>query len=342
MEWNLVIRNLKDFVFQKEYKVARTDEKPICFYLDAATYNNLGDQAIALAIEIFLNGILGKEQVRVINETGIIKYIKSLKKQISPKDIIALSGGGNMGDLYPRYEALRRLVIKTFPENKIIIFPQTIDYSKDAYGIKELKRVKMLYGGHKRLMMCAREKRTLDIIRKFCKNTVFVPDIVLSLYGKFSIQTDRKRIIGFCLRNDNESVLKENGINQLLKEAKAIGINTAILSTEGSVKILGDYKSRKKEIERKIEEFAKCECIVTDRLHGMIFCILANTPCIVIDNNNHKVYGVYDSIKNHLTGVCKFEDFDSLKDAIRCIEKERTNLSIPETDYDPIIQELKE
>ena len=56
-----------------------------------------------------------------------------------------------MGVLYQRYEAIRRMIIKNFPNNKIIIFPQTIDYGKTRYGDREFKRAKEIYNNHKNL-----------------------------------------------------------------------------------------------------------------------------------------------------------------------------------------------
>ena len=37
--------------------------------------------------------------------------------------------------------------------------------------------------------------------------------------------------------------------------------------------------------------------MITDRLHVMIFCYLTYTPCLAIDNSNHKVSYVFEYLK---------------------------------------------
>ena len=60
--------------------------------------------------------------------------------------------------------------------------------------------------------------------------------------------------------------------------------------------------------------------MVTDRLHGMIFALLAKTPCLVLENKSYKIRGVYDWIKDaghiKLTNNEKLlEDYHELVDA---------------------------
>ena len=48
----------------------------------------------------------------------------------------------------------------------------------------------------------------------------------------------------------------------------------------------------------KFKDFQKYELVITDRLHGMVFCAISGTPCIVFGNYNQKVKGTYEWIKN--------------------------------------------
>ena len=56
--------------------------------------------------------------------------------------------------------------------------------------------------------------------------------------------------------------------------------------------------NRKDCIRRKMQEFCRSELVITDRLHGMVFAAITDTPCIVFSNYNHKVEGVYQWIKH--------------------------------------------
>ncbi|WP_423202829.1 polysaccharide pyruvyl transferase family protein [Morganella morganii] len=40
-------------------------------------------------------------------------------------------------------------------------------------------------------------------------------------------------------------------------------------------------------------KFSNSKLVVTDRLHGMIFAFITNTPCLVIRNSNHKIEETY-------------------------------------------------
>ena len=49
-------------------------------------------------------------------------------------------------------------------------------------------------------------------------------------------------------------------------------------------------------VREKMEELASARLVITDRLHGMVFCALAGTPCIAMSSSNHKVRGTYEWI----------------------------------------------
>ena len=46
-----------------------------------------------------------------------------------------------------------------------------------------------------------------------------------------------------------------------------------------------------------MQEFCSAKVVITDRLHGMIFAAITETPCIVFNNYNHKVEGTYQWIQ---------------------------------------------
>lgn len=50
---------------------------------------------------------------------------------------------------------------------------------------------------------------------------------------------------------------------------------------------------RKKFLTKQWKQIAKSSIVITDRLHGMIFSYLTQTPCIVLANNNGKIKSAY-------------------------------------------------
>ena len=82
-------------------------------------------------------------------------------------------------------------------------------------------------------------------------------------------------------------------------------------------------------------EISKRELVITDRLHGMIFCAITGTPCIVFSNYNHKVKGSVEWFK-HLDYIKYLDEVSETEDVIKEIMK------VKNTKYDNknILKEL--
>ena len=101
-------------------------------------------------------------------------------------------------------------------------------------------------------------------------------------------------------------------------------INCYIFTMDVS-RIKPDYTSMRDDqidflneiVKEKIQEFLGSKLVITDRLHGMIFAAITETPCIALSNYNHKVIGTYDWIS-----YLPYISFaDSIDDAIELIPK---------------------
>ena len=290
------IKNFNLFLFQKKPNVDFDCKKRKIYFLDAPSYGNIGDQAIAYAIETFLENEFSEFQMIEFQENNVMQYLNWLKKNIMKNDIICLTGGGNMGDIYSKYEAIRRIIVKNFPNNKIIIFPSTIDYTNSKYGKIEFLNSKKIYNKHDKLLIIAREEKSFDIMKKEYKsNVILSPDIVLYLnYTDLKKDTKNNTKISLCLRSDSECVLKDEDRKKILD----LFNDYKNISTTVNLKELITCKNRKKIVEDKLSEFANNNLVITDRLHGMIFSYSTNTPCIAINNSNGKVEGVFKWIEN--------------------------------------------
>lgn len=99
------------------------------------------------------------------------------------------------------------------------------------------------------------------------------------------------------MRNDCEQRLTEDDREEILRSAaitnKSIREITTMTDTEY---ITSDM--REGLVLSKIEEIARCELLITDRLHAMILAAVSKTPCIALNNTNRKIEGVYKWISN--------------------------------------------
>ncbi|TXD56692.1 polysaccharide biosynthesis protein [Polaribacter sp. IC066] len=292
----LFIQKFKAFKYFKN--VSLDKNKKYAFIFLAADYGNLGDVAITYAQTKFLE----KNANFQVVEIPISKSLEGLwfvKRNIQEGDIVTTVGGGNLGDLYDQIEYIRQLVVKFFPNNKIISFPQTFDFSETNEGAIALSRAKRVYNKHKQLVFIAREKISYELMRKhFTQAKVLLtPDIVLTL-DKTTPERNRKGVI-FTLRQDKEKNLTEEQYQFILESVKANFKNISYLDTHINKNNLSIFE-RVNELNSIWESYRSAELVITDRLHGMIFCYITNTPCIVFLNNNHKVKGTYKWIKGNI------------------------------------------
>lgn len=287
-----------------------SSEKPRCFVFLAADYGNLGDVAITYAQEEYLKKNFPEYEIVDVPISQTLNVLKPIRKSVKPNDIITITGGGNMGDMYYDIELLRLLIIQNFPKNKIIVFPQTLDYSESKAAKKLRKYAKKTYSHHKNLILCAREKKSFDMMRK-CFTSVDVrltPDIVMSLNKREPILTREGAL--FCLRNDQEKANNERLIIQIEEFCRENDL--VITSRDTHIGLNGlSLKDREHELNEIWKDFKKAKFVVTDRLHGMIFAYITGTPAIIIPNNNFKIEGCYQWVRN--SGFLKFIHLDNQK-----------------------------
>lgn len=299
----------------------KNGERKIFIFM-AADYGNLGDCAITYSQKEFIKRNLPVYKVVEIPISKTYSLMKELKKKISNNDIITIIGGGNSGDLYSDFEWCRQFIIKQFPKNRIISFPQTVYFSNTRAGQKLLKKSVKTYSRHKKLILCAREEYSYEIYKKyFVKNkAILVPDIVLSL-DKRELSYERNGLI-ICMRNDKEKFISNEDKKKLIDDLK-LGYKISYYDTHtGSV--IHNEKERKEELEKIWTAFKKAECVITDRLHGMIFCAITGTPCVVLPNNNNKIEGVYKWIKN-IKNIEMVDNIFQVENAIESVKNAVNN-----------------
>lgn len=296
-------------------KVSQTKK---IWFIGSAHYDNIGDLAISEATVKFLEKYQKDSCIVEIRLCDYYKYEKAMKKLIKDEDLIVLQGGGNMGFAYFDAELNRRIVIKKFKNNKIIIFPSTIDYGNSWRDRLEYNNSIRIYNKHKNLIICAREKKSYDIMKKIYKNVILVPDIVLSLEIK-NYFLDRDKII-LCLRKDKEKTIYAEKLLEILSHSYNCYF-TDNIAEEKNISI----ELRKKIFEKKLKELSTAKIVITDRLHVMIFCYLTETPCLFIDNTNKKISGVYNLwIKEKCDYIKEIEMSSDIDNQIKILLKNKS------------------
>lgn len=283
--------------FNLHILLKQTKKEKNMYILLTPQYLNYGDHAIAAAENLYLKRRYKDYNVQEFNCSFYQYWPEVVKKRIKKDDILIITGGGYAGDLWPQNQEQLEDVIRTFPENKIIMAPQTLFYkNKEADGVSLFKD---LMNNNERFMFIAREVNTYKYLKDdFCfspeRKIFYLPDVVTTL--PVSFKKVKREGIAFCIRNDAESILP----NEILEKIKA-SLNLddkkvyAIKMAVGHVEI-PEYL-RNFLLKRKFREYYRRKLVITDRLHGMVFCAITRTPCVALDNVSKKVSGVYESIK---------------------------------------------
>lgn len=265
------------------------------FVFLSADYGNIGDLAIAEAQRQFLARTLPAFNVVPVPISMTAETLHSIRRQIAPGDVVTLIGGGNMGSLYPDIEELRQQVIGAFHGNRVVCFPQTLDWTDSGASGRALARMVRVYSRHPDLYLFARETVSFKKLRELFADRPSVqvglaPDIVLSagagtLAAAGGAQPDG---VLLCLRNDGERRLGADDEAVLRQALAETGLELEETDTHAGGAGLAPERCTQL-VAGKLGQFQAARLVVTDRLHGMILAVLAGTPCLVLPNSNHKI-----------------------------------------------------
>ena len=274
---------------------------------------NIGDLAIAYAEEKMIKQLFPDKKLYVMQEEKLDVCAKRVKNYIKKDDIILLHGGGNIGDTYVTPEQGRREVISSYPNNKIIIFPQTAYFENE----KELDISKKIYNAHNNLIIMAREKRSYDFMKKHFYNAkiYLTPDIVMSLKEISDIKRSGALLM---FRRDKEKTLGNEKTDSIFEYIKKHFNTYKITDMNIGTEVVNNIseKMRKEILESKFKELQSAELVITDRLHGMVFSAITETPCVVFDSLTHKIVESYDWLKN-LGYIQMCNDINNLEECIK-------------------------
>ena len=309
MEMKKQIKYLPDKLWKKNIYLIGTED---C--------GNLGDHMIAVAE---LKFIKDNFEGRNIIECPLKQYrnnLNDMKYRIKSSDIIFLTGGGNMGDLYPFSEAVRESVIKLFGKNRIIIFPQTVFFEDK----KNIQHSQDIYQKAERLVIATRERYSYDLCKEVYKgiNIIEVPDIVL--YLEMNSDLDRTTL-RMCLRNDMEKTMSDKEYELLLRHVNSLGEEVEKFDMQLDYDI--SIAERDKYLKEIIKKYQTAKLIITDRLHGMILSAISGTPCVAIGSKSYKMKGTYEWLKD-LPYIKYIEDVDDVPAAIKRV------MSVTDKRYD--------
>ena len=282
-------------------------------YLDYALHFNVGDLLINLGSEVFFERMGYDVKLRMSlfdlcridwerpQEATLKPSALRRLKELPPKVALVLHGGGNFGDLYPEFQALREQVVAHCPERRIVMLPQSLHFDDLAAQQRSLDRLL----AHRDLHVFLRDVESLQAVQAHGSgHGKLLPDMAHALWQSEgwrppAVPLNAPRL---CLRRrDGEvrsvppegthSVDWPDLVGAFDQFAFRAVRRTMHLDLDRRQRVAGRawYAVRDRVVGRARRLFAAHGDVVTDRLHGMILAALLQRPVRYIDNSYGKL-----------------------------------------------------
>jgi pyruvyl transferase EpsO len=268
-------------------------DRPV-HYLDIPVHGNIGDLLIYRGTLAFFR----KNALRVVSMRPCFGPLR----RAEPEAVIVMHGGGNFGDLYGHHQAFRKHVIRTHPDHRVIVLPQTIHFQQ-ARAFDDTRRI---FERHRDLHLFVRDKSSLASARLLTEQASLMPDMAHQLYPLPRPSRAREGTLHVC-RTDAESTgsvcMRLAGASLRFDWPQLVSARTTMTrktiaglaraKVPLATPVLMRWWATKSAdlVERAIQAFDTFAHVVTDRLHGHILASLLDIPSTVLDNNYGKNHG---------------------------------------------------
>jgi exopolysaccharide biosynthesis predicted pyruvyltransferase EpsI len=281
--------------------------------LDFPDYSNVGDSLIWLGELAFFERAAERPPGYVSTIHGF--DLDALRRAV-PEGPIFLSGGGNFGDLWPRFQQFRRMLLAALPGRRIVQLPQTIHFADPA----EARATREAIAVHGNFTLLVRDRPSLAFAQaELGCEVALCPDMAFCL-GSQSRPALPVHDIVYLLRTDQEqkpgrgapilapdSLVTDwiHGGRQPSRWDRAVArLGRTALMLAGGEPDYRRFRTRARaELERGRALLGSGEAVVTDRLHGHILSVLMGIPHAVLDNSYGKVRGFAELWSGDLPGV---------------------------------------
>ncbi len=297
-----------------------------CAILDFPDYGNVGDSAIWLGQIQYLY----KRRSKIVYRSKDYSYSK-LKKAIG-NGIIFIQGGGNFGDLWESHQNLRHRLLKDFPENQIIQFPQSIFFQNTDRAKESFK----IINNHKNFFMAVRDETSLRFFRQNSPHPVVLcPDMAYCLTLPISEHPSALELLG-VFRGDKEKLHSpfpySFPLEDWTKDTLEFPVNPKLVPRYIEFTFSGKFRDPQDLLDLRALQRLKRGCtllnkgqiIATDRLHAHILCTLMAKRHVLLDNSYGKNFAFSSTWTRDLNGHLFVNDPKEVSSAL-----EKVSLSSP-------------
>ena len=230
---------------------------------------------------------------------------------------ILVNGGAGMNELWPDTAGLKRRVVEDFPDNPVVILPQTVYFRDQA----ERLRAQRLFGSHRHLTVIARERASLEVAREaFADARVgLVPDLAFLLPPQRRRRPPEVDVIWLSRRDVEasgegeapegvhrfdwaEMSMRDSGRAYWTLRAAGVLSRTRnrplpqVAARPCNLALARSYQAASQAILAFGNELAdRGRVFVSDRLHAHVLAVLRGQPSIVMPDAFGKNRALYES-----------------------------------------------
>ncbi|KJY75099.1 polysaccharide pyruvyl transferase family protein [Vibrio nigripulchritudo] len=270
-------------------------ENQDAIFIDYPVHLNVGDLLIAEGTEALFRAL----NVNIVARISERNQERLFYRDISEDTVLILHGGGNFGDLYPHHQSLRERVIEAFPNNKVLIMPQSVHYQDPS----QLTQKVPLFQSHNNLYMFVRDEHSFDVMSEAFDEAhlKLLPDMAFAMSDRWKgIVRTSEGTLSLRRRDIEATDTGEDGDrfdwDDLFKpfDERCYNIARRLARYENKLHLnLGLdafwkwYSNHL--IKRAVERFTSYSVVDTDRLHGMILSLLVGNDVVMRDNSYGKL-----------------------------------------------------
>lgn len=290
-------------------------------FIDLPYYKNIGDVLIWEGTEEFLKSV----SYKCLHKSSFFTFDKA--KIRNERTIIIMQGGGNWGDIWIEHQNFRKEIIRNYPNNRIIILPQTVFYLNQKILLEDLK----LFNSHKDLYICARDNSSFELLKKHIDNRklMLLPDMAFCInVSKIRKQKQISSLENLFLQRQDKELNTDSICDFIppgtdIKDwptyeynsnierfyyymSKFLSSFDCIFKLKSSFVFSDFYYNsviRPYYIRKGVKFISLYKYIYTTRLHGAILSILLDKEITFIDNSYGKNSGYYSTWLNDLDTV---------------------------------------
>lgn len=292
-------------------------------YLGTPRHRNLGDSLIWAGALGYLDD-LGNP---VVYHTDQGRFRDDDLRSVPGDAAILLTGGGNLGDLYPAEEEFRRHVVRSFPHREIVVLPQSVHYRSP----REAGEAYADYGRALRLTVLLRDRASMETMADIMPGVarIFCPDLALRAPIP-PTGPDGSGPVAVVARHDDEARETDTGAGwpdwtygraDSLRWAGAIAEGRLLTRLPAPLRGLAKGEMQRANgrllranLAAAALQYRGARAVATNRLHAHVLACLAGVPNVVADNTYGKISHIFG---DYTGGFSTARLAGSLEEAVR-------------------------